>query len=66
MILLMVLLPLLENLTFMVWIPSAKDFVLMKGFAQQVVVTVVEAASMFETEVNDLLAQVGRSVSHFF
>ena len=64
MTLLMVLLPLLENLTFMVWIRSGKDFVLMKGFAQQVVVTVVDPASIFETEVHDLLAQVGRSVPH--
>ena len=30
----------------------------MKGFAQQVVVTVFDTASMFETEVHDLLAQV--------
>ena len=51
-------------MTFLELISPGKDFVLMKGFAQQVVVTFVEAASMFETEVHDLLALVGRSVPH--
>ena len=64
MTLLIVVLPLMENLALMEWISPGKDFELMKGFAQQVVVTVVDAASMFETEVHDLLAQVGRSVPH--
>ena len=62
--LLIVVLPLFENLALMEWISPGKDFVLMKGFAQLVVVTVVDPASMFETEVHDLLVQVGRSVPH--
>ena len=62
--LLIVVLPLFENLALMEWISPGKDFVFMKGFAKQVVVTVVDTASMFETEVHDLLAQVGRSVPH--
>ena len=62
--LLMVVLPLMENLALMEWISPGTDFVLRKSFAQLVVVTVVDPASMFETEVHDLLAQVGRSVPH--
>ena len=62
--LLIVVLPLLVQMALMEWISSGKDFVFMKGFAQQVVVTAVEVTSMFETEVHDLLAQVGRSVPH--
>ena len=62
--LLNVVLPLLVHLALMEWISPGKDFELMKNFAQLVVVTVVDPASMFETEVHDLLAQVGRSVSY--